>query len=462
MSTTPDGKRTRRARRSEPITKRVAKNGAVGWEFRCDVGVKADGNRDRRRFTFRTLAEARREYRRISSEVAKGTYVRQLDVTVDEAIDQWLKGRRGIRPVTLTSYRDALKPVCKRLGGRKLQEITKRDGDELVAWMLSEGRQSVRHYQPESLPSRVTALIGEHPEGISAASIATAFPGRDVHTCLSGLVAAGRVTRVRRGVYVAAEPAETDAPACGVKPVTVRTTLTVFTMMVQSFVDEGRLARNPIALVERPTDEHDDGPVAKSWTVTQIEAFRDSVRDERLFACWLLSCYGLRRSEILGLKWSDINGEVLSIRRGRVAVGNTTVEGRPKSQRSRRDLPMPAELTEALRMLKTRQKKEALALGVTWSDDRLIAVHEDGTPVRPEWYSDEFHRLREHAGLRRIKLHGLRNTSVSLMLDVGHPVHVVARWHGHSPTMALAVYSEAKADELRAASTALFRNEGAS
>jgi hypothetical protein len=45
---------------------------------------------------------------------------------------------------------------------------------------------------------------------------------------------------------------------------------------------------------------------------------------------------------------------------------------------------------------------------------------------------------------------------VSLMLDVGHPVHIVAAWHGHSPTMALAVYSEAKADELRAASAALF------
>ncbi len=123
---------------------------------------------------------------------------------------------------------------------------------------------------------------------------------------------------------------------------------------------------------------------------------------------------------------------------------------------------MPPELVAALRALRTRQKTEAMALGVAWSDDRFSAVHEDGTPIRPKWYSDEFHRLRERAGLRRIKLHGLRNTSVSLMLDVGHPVHVVARWHGHSPTMSLAVYSEAKADELRAASTALFRNKGAS
>ena len=108
------------------------------------------------------------------------------------------------------------------------------------------------------------------------------------------------------------------------------------------------------------------------------------------------------------------------MRRGRVAVGSETEEGLPKSRRSRRDLPPPPELAEALRTLKMCQKAEALALGVAWSDDRLIAVHEDSTPVRHDWYSDEFQRLREQAGTRRIHLKGLRNTSVSLM-PLGDP-----------------------------------------
>lgn len=55
--------------------------------------------------------------------------------------------------------------------------------------------------------------------------------------------------------------------------------------------------------------------------------------------------------------------------------------------------------------------------------NRLVAVHADGTPLRPECYTDEFQRLHMRAGLRRIKLHGLRNTRVSLMLDQGHPPH---------------------------------------
>lgn len=145
----------------------------------------------------------------------------------------------------------------------------------------------------------------------------------------------------------------------------------------------------------------------------------------------------------------NLDSGTLSVRRGRVAVGAETVEGGPKSRRSRRDLPMPAELAEVLHTLKTRQRAEALALGVAWSEDRLVAVHADGAPVRPEWYSDTFHRLRERAGLRRIKLHGLRNTSVPLMLDQGIPVHIVAAWHGHDPAASLSIYAEAKADELR-------------
>ncbi|MCM6778486.1 hypothetical protein NDR87_33875 [Nocardia sp. CDC159] len=119
-------------------------------------------------------------------------------------------------------------------------------------------------------------------------------------------------------------------------------------------------------------------------------------------------------------------------------------------------LPPPADVTEALRKLKRLQKTECLALGIPWSDDRLIAVHEDGTPVRPEWYSDEFHRLRRRLGLRRIHLKGLRNTSVTLMLARGIHPHTVATWHGHDPAVSHTVYNNPQPEDLRAAGTTLF------
>ncbi|MGB5111224.1 MAG: site-specific integrase [Mycobacterium sp.] len=460
----------KRSRRAEPISRRVAKNGTVSYEFRADLGAKPDGSRDRRRYTYRTLAEARKEMRRITSEVAAGTYNRPTGVTVDEACGAWLAGRRGIRRVTTYSYEMDLKPVRRYLGTRKLQALNKADGDALVRWMLTEARTSPRHYRADSLAGRAVALISEHPGGIAAADLAAALPG-DVHSALSALLAAGRVTRVRRGVYA---PAALESPAtaqkCGLSPQTVRSTLTTFGAVVQSYVNQGVLPRNVIALVERPKDaepddtaQHSDDapaaePTAKSWTLAEVSQYREAVLDHRLYACWLLSCYGMRRSEVLGLRWSavDLDTGMLSVRRGRVAVGGETVDGGPKSRRSRRDLPLPADVIEALRSLRQRQRTEALALGVGWSDDRLVAVREDGEPLRPEGYTDEFQRLRARAGLRRIKLHGLRNTAGTLMLDAGHPPHIVAAWMGHDPAVLLSIYSDAKVAELRVAGASLF------
>ena len=454
----PPPQQTKRTRRAEPITKRTAKNGSVTYEFRADVGSKPDGTRDRRRFTYRTLAEARREYRRITSEVATGTYTRKSAITVAVACDEWLAGRRGIRSVTLQGYSHDLKAVRRYLGGKRLQRLTKADGDGLVDWMLTQGRSSRKRYRPGSLAARVVELIASHPEGIPAAAIAATFPEDDVHTCLAGLLRASRVTRLRRAVYALNEADTDELSARGVKPVTARSTLTTFGMVVQSFVDQGALTRNVIALVERPADAIiDDKPeTSKSWTLAEVEQFRAPVREDRLFACWLLSCYGLRRSEVLGIRWCAPEGDTLLIRRGRVAVGKDSVEGMPKSRRSRRDLPLPAELATALQDLKARQRSEAQAFGTRWSDDRLVAVREDGSPIRHEWYSDEFQRLRERAGLRRIHLKGLRNTSVSLMLAGGMPVHVVAAWHGHDPAVSLSIYSHAQRNDLRAAGAALF------
>jgi hypothetical protein len=89
----------------------------VSYEFRADVGTKPDGTRDRRRFTYRSLKEARKELRRITSEVAAGRYHRPTDVTVAEACEAWLAGRRGLRQVTRYGYAMDLKPVVRHLGG---------------------------------------------------------------------------------------------------------------------------------------------------------------------------------------------------------------------------------------------------------------------------------------------------------------------------------------------------------
>ncbi|GAB2706686.1 hypothetical protein [Nocardia thraciensis] len=107
---------------------------------RVDVGAKPDGTRERQRFTYSTLKEARREYRRITTEVAEGRYAPRTTITVGEYLKNWLDGRRDVRRVTLEATRNALKPVTRRLGNLPLQKLTKQHLDDLVDWRLTEER----------------------------------------------------------------------------------------------------------------------------------------------------------------------------------------------------------------------------------------------------------------------------------------------------------------------------------
>jgi integrase len=128
---------------------------------------------------------------------------------------------------------------------------------------------------------------------------------------------------------------------------------------------------------------------------------------------------------VLGLAWSavDFDAGTVSVAQGRVVVrGVGTTTAAPKSERSRRTPPMPADVMAALRTLNAQQKRERVALGTTWIDTGLIAITEDGSPIRPETYSKAFRRHGMAAGVPVIRLHDTRHTAATRMLDSGGEV----------------------------------------
>ncbi|MFD4183562.1 tyrosine-type recombinase/integrase [Rhodococcus sp. NPDC058514] len=191
---------------------------------------------------------------------------------------------------------------------------------------------------------------------------------------------------------------------------------------LEDAVEQGLLTRNVARLVERPKVTAAE---MQTWTREQVAAFRRHVRGDRLYACWLLSLCGLRRSEVLGMAWEsiDLDAGTVAVVQGRVAVNSSeTAIGDPKSARSRRVLPIPPDVAAALRAFKVAQASERLALGSGYPDTGLVAVHEDGLPIRHEWYGDEFKRQAKAAGVPVIRLHDARHTAASIMLDAGNSV----------------------------------------
>lgn len=241
-------------------------------------------------------------------------------------------------------------------------------------------------------------------------------------------------------------------------PTTVTQMLVVLGRALEDAVRAGLISRNVAGLVEKPRRT---APTTQRWSEQEMSAFLDLAAEDRLYACWRLSALGLRRGEVLGLRWADLDldGGTLSIAQSRVALNDgTTIVDAPKTARSRRVLPLDPSLVAALKALRARQAAERLAAGEAYTGTSdLVAVDELGRPARPEHYSDLFARLAKRAGLPTIRLHDLRHSALSIMAERGVPVSLIAAWAGHSDggSLALKVYVHPSTEGLAQAGRSL-------
>jgi integrase len=318
-------------------------------------------------------------------------------MTVAQAIDKWLAGRRNLRPSTQRDYADSLRLVSDRLGNVQLQKLSKSHLDALVDELKVSGRRSGDIYQTPGLsPASINHMLGR------------------------------------------------------------------LSSVLEDAVRQGTLSRNVAKMMERL---HRTKKEMETWTAEQSATFLQAVADHRLSAAYQLSLYGLRRGEVLGLCWNDIDlaAKKITIRRARVDVtGKGVVEVGPKTERGKRTLPLDDGLIAALRSLKARQARERLEAGEVYSASCVdcggahVAVDEIGRPLRPELFSDQFQRLSKKAGLPVIRLHDARHTCGTLMHLRGVPTAVISKWLGHATasfTMGFYVHSQ---DDALAAAGALY------
>lgn len=221
--------------------------------------------------------------------------------------------------------------------------------------------------------------------------------------------------------------------------------------MLASAVKRDLVARNVADLLdERPRrDDHE----AAFWTAEQLELFltttqdpRQWHQDRRQWPIWVITAMtGMRRGEIAGLKWTDVDLEAgrVTIRRARVSVDYEVHEALPKSRKGRgatkiRTIDISPRTVDAFRRWASQQAEECQAAGEGWTETGFVFTREDGLPLHPASISQAFERARDRVmdqlGLPRIPFHGLRHSAASTLLEQGVHLKVVAERLGHSST----------------------------
>lgn len=175
----------------------------------------------------------------------------------------------------------------------------------------------------------------------------------------------------------------------------------------------------------------------KVWDTAQLRQFFVAMRHDRLFALWLLAgTTGMRRGELLGLRWEDLDLDVgvARVRQTVVLVGNRPAFSEPKTKRGRRVVPLPPETAASLRALRKMQNEERLRHGHRYEDLGLVFAHSDGRVISPRLLSDWFEHHARTAGLPKIRLHDLRHSFATGALAAGVSLWAVADILGHAST----------------------------
>jgi integrase len=207
----------------------------------------------------------------------------------------------------------------------------------------------------------------------------------------------------------------------------------VLNVALKDAVKWGHLVNNPASKVDPPKPKKKEMEV---WDAEAVSRFMKAASPSPYYSAFSLAVLtGMRRSELAGLKWSDIDLESkrLHITRTRQRIsGLGIVEGPPKTHRSSRSIALSELAMKTFIRVRNKQSKTRLLLGATWPNTDYVFTYETGEPIDPETLTKEFKRIVRRNGLSHGTLHGLRHAFATALLTQNvHPA-VVQSALGHS------------------------------
>ncbi len=214
---------------------------------------------------------------------------------------------------------------------------------------------------------------------------------------------------------------------------TIQLIHTVLHSMFKQAVREGLLGWSPVEAVERPKVETAEHQILTEEQAQQLVIMSKASHYGTLIYLALIT--GLRESELLGLKWSDIDWKkgILHVQRQLHRVqGQGRVFVPPKTKAGRREIRLGQGTLERLAAHREEQDKQRILSGDLWEENNLIFPNRLGKPAACENMYKEHKRILKANGLPDIRFHGLRHTNISFLIDMGTPINTVQKRAGHS------------------------------
>lgn len=240
--------------------------------------------------------------------------------------------------------------------------------------------------------------------------------------------------------------------AKGLSSSTIRQTDTVLRQVLDTAVRDGLLSANPVAGLKRPTVVTAEARALTVAEVADLLAAASGSRYEPLLR--VLAATGMRRGEALALRWSDIDLDrrLLTVRGTLTRTKSGLRVQPPKTERSRRTIPVSTATVEVLQTVLDAQNAAREVCGLSWVENGLVFTTEFGQPTDPRNASRAMTIAANRAGLEGVGIHTLRHTAASTMLEAGVPLRTVSEILGHGSVQVTGdIYGHVSSEGARAA-----------
>ncbi len=229
----------------------------------------------------------------------------------------------------------------------------------------------------------------------------------------------------------------------GLSPTTVNLLHALLHKALDDAVRLGAVTRNASDAATAPSRAHYE---IQPLSMEQAQQFLAAARGHSMEALFVLAITtGMRRGEILAIKWQDVQFErnMLQVRRIFTRQpGNRYIEAKPKTEKSRRSILLAPMVVALLKQHRTRQMEARLKAGSQWQERDLVFCTSLGTPLNPNKVVDRFKTLLKRAGLPEIRFHDLRHSAATILLSMEIHPKVVQELLGHNQiSMTMDIYS---------------------
>lgn len=359
------------------------------------------------------------------------------NIKFSEFADTWLADRKAdLRPKTYARYKGMLPRINTAIGHMKLCKI---QPPHLRAFYSNLAEGGIRLDTKYKCKISIDNYLKEHKMTTAELCRRSDVPNTTIISVRKGNnLSLANAKKLCKGLEMpfdkVFEPAEIDKP---LSDVTVLKHHRLISAIMSTAVEWGILFANPCDRT-KPPKVADKEP--KYLDEVQASVLLDILEGESMThktAVRLLLFTGMRRGELLGLKWSDFNADTstLQICRSLQYLSDRGVyEDETKNKTSRRIIKLPQTAVSDLQAYKLWQMEQQFIVGDRWQYSGYIFTNDEGKPLNPDTFSSWFSKLMKANSdkLPFITLHSLRHTNATLQIAGGVPITTVASRLGHS------------------------------